>query len=282
VLTGASCYAVDTVTLGVPEFREDLNVLNSQDPAAMYVFKAVAGRLISPGGKSGPIKLGIIDSLKVGNDMLQWSMRIGTNRFPSGAAILGPDVLFSLARCLRNGKLPHIKGASSERKLNATGVTEEWVILHAQPDFDSKTLAQYVPSELANCPILNKFTSELFGEALGWGTNLVSAGEYYISDFRAGREFILDRSPTVANSRVQPAIPRITIRAFRESGAALEALRVGTIDSFLTKDIEVLAKVEKDETLLLKQCSSYTQVFRKGLSLECPESFTASETKYLS
>ncbi|MBN8551252.1 MAG: hypothetical protein J0M12_18210, partial [Deltaproteobacteria bacterium] len=156
------------------------------------------------------------------------------------------------------------------------GRSLQWVRLHLE------TASSAPLTEISRCPILARRASQIFGRDLGEGTNVVSAGEYAFLDLKAGREISLRRLRSGASHTITAGAEVLSLRSFKDSSAALAALRAGTIDAFLTQDQPVIERAKKDETLLAQQCPIYTVILRKGLKIACPDQIIASEIRYLS
>lgn len=275
----AQAQAADSITLGFPEFDKGLNVLVSSHPAAAFIRRAVLARLAeSP--TEGALRLTLSDSISSSADRRRWSFRISPlARFSDSRPVAGTDVEYSLMRCVDSGILHGVDKIESEAVVNI-GRTSQWVHVEFGSPVDVRTAGFAL--ELSRCPILERHSSTLFGKDLGEGTNLISAGEYAFADFKAGREIILKRQKQGLSQAAAVGADTISIRSFKDSSAALAALRAGTIDAFLSEEAPVIERAKKDETLLALQCPIYTVILRKGLKLPCPDTVIASEIRYLS
>lgn len=279
-----SASADQGLAIGVPEFENQIDWLVSKQPVAAYVRKGILRTLVSRSNDSKHVRLDIASSLNVSADYKTWTLRLGQHRYTSGENILGSDVIFSLELCSKHLQQATLKSSKLESKISAIGVVEEWITL----DFENAKsnasnlaeLAEQSALFLAECPILSQKASSRFSNQLGIGTNIVSGGFYFIADYKSGREIVLARSSFALSSKLNKAPPRISLRAFKDSVTALEALRVGTIDAFITKDKLVLDKVAKDETLLSQPCADYSKVYRRGLEIGCPDSFNPLDSGY--
>lgn len=278
ILFCALSVRADTLSLGFPEFDKSMNVLSSDHPAAAVVRRAVLARLTTTPRGDG-VRLLLSDSMSISADRKRWSFRISPlARFSDGKAVLGSDAEFSLRRCMQAGMFRGIEDVSAEVAV-MSGRTSQWV--HVQLIEPSKNGAE-LSAQLSTCPILERRSSKIFGKDLGIGTNVVSAGEYAFADYKAGREIALRRLRPNQSHAGTAGADVITLRSFKDSGAALAALRAGTIDAFLSEDQPVIERAKKDETLLALQCPIYTVILRKGLHISCPEEIIASEIRYLS
>lgn len=269
--------ALDTVSLGVPEFPERLNLLDASSPLGAYVKAATTTPLIKGGA---PLRLEIADNVSVSADSKEWSFHISSlARFSDGRAPTPQDVEYSIRRCVEAGALVGVKDVRLEVGTDRRRSKEQWVRVALTSDSQAGSF----PQRLAQCPVLDRSSSVLFGSQLGYGSNFIAVGDYQLADFKLGREYTLQRSPLEFSSqsrRLRNAPQSIVFRSFKEDESALTALRVGTIDAFLAKDENVIRKAVLDETLSTFRCSQYTQVVRKGLRISCPEAFVAAEIQY--
>ncbi|MBN8550540.1 MAG: hypothetical protein J0M12_14590 [Deltaproteobacteria bacterium] len=271
----SSAWAGDGITVGFPEFDKSMNVLASSHPAAQFLRRAVTGRL-ADAPQGGSFRLLLSDSMTSSSDRLVWSFRISPlATFSDGVPVLASDVEYSLDRCSKLGALNGVRSIDSEVESSA-GRSVQWVRIHL--DAPSGTLLD----EVSRCPVLARRASLIFGKDLGEGTNVVSAGEYAFSDLKMGREIALRRLRSGASQAVAAGPDVLNLRSFKDSSAALAALRAGTIDAFLSQDQAVIERAKKDETLLAQQCPIYTVILRKGLKIACPDQIIASEIRYLS
>lgn len=282
VLLGMSQHAraAEVLTLGVPEFGENINFLSDKSLAAVYVRRAGMGRLIEAKPGNSPFELVLADRFTASSDYHQWKFRLpAIARFSNGLPVQVDDVIESLERCQRSGILERGLKLETEERSAASKVLDggSWLSLTISPAVDPRV----VQNQLADCPILERGAAHLFGPELGEGTNFVSTGEYRLLDFKAGRELTLVRTSQIQGKQRRQSADTIVVRGFKEPESALTALRVGTIDAFITGDVTVLKRVHGDETLASFPCGEFTQVHRKGLSISCPEHFVASSVQYV-
>jgi ABC-type transport system substrate-binding protein len=272
--------AVDVVTLGVPEFGENINFLTDKSLAATYLRRAGMGRLIEVKPGNTTFELTLADKFNASSDYRSWKFRVpATARFSNGLPVQNLDVIHSLERCQASGGLASGIQIKTEEGSAASQVLDggRWISLTIQPAVDPRL----VQDQLGNCPILERGSSRLFGPELGEGSNFISTGEYRLLDFKAGRELTLVRTSQIHGKQRRQSASTIVVRGFKDSESALTALRVGTIDAFVTGDVTVLKRVHGDETLASFSCGELTQVHRKGLSISCPELFVASSVQYV-
>ncbi|MBX7143195.1 MAG: hypothetical protein K1X79_01970 [Oligoflexia bacterium] len=278
VFWAAPAIALDSVTLGVPEFPERLSILESRSAIAEYVRAATTSALVQAGQ---PVKFELADGMSVSSDYKEWAFHIAPSaKFYNGRTVLPADVEFSLRRCQQNGLLGEVSSTRSESRKSRSLGSEQWVVVSLGSNADPHIF----PDRLAKCPIVERASSSLFGAQLGFGSNYVAVGDYSIVDFRVGHEYTLQRSPldsSLRSKRLRSAPLNLVFRGFRDEESALTALRVGTIDAFLSVQEGIISKAEKDETLSIRKCSQYTQVLRRGLSINCPEQFIAADVQYV-
>jgi ABC-type transport system substrate-binding protein len=268
------------ITIGVPEFEENINFLKDKSLAAQYVRRASMGRLIEFAPEGGRLELLLADRFSSTGDHRTWSFRISRlAQFANGQQITFSDVQTSLRRCQESGKLETalvVKAADGAKRPGAyaDGIWFEVVI-------PEPLVIDSVQRHLSECPILEEASSALFGNLLGEGTNFVSAGEYRLVDFKAGRELTLMRTSLVQGKSKWQAPQSLVFRGFKDADSALTALRVGTIDAFLIPGPAALDRIKSDETLESVACGEQVQIQRKGLALSCPAQFVGSLTQYI-
>lgn len=274
-------FAADGVTIGVPEFPTDMNMLTSSHPAARFIRRALTAPLIEVKSASKSFQLVVADSVSVTTDQGIWGFRLGAVRASSGRALTAADLSYSIGRCKATGLLSDVDSFATTQRKGAFGRDEQWLELRLKRGIDPAQIARDFPKEVAECPIVTAEESKLFGAELGRGANVVAPGDFVISDFKAGREISLVRSHNpISTPPSAGALGRLVVRAFHDGSQALAALRDGSIDAFVSKEAEVQAKASKDETLLSRQCPEYNLILRRGLQLDCPEAVVASEIRY--
>jgi ABC-type transport system substrate-binding protein len=257
-----------TLSIGFPEFPQQVDLLESEHPLAVFVRAASLGALVrqspAPTGSSLPVGLELSDSLSIQADGGVWSFRVSKRAFfSSGGRIQARDAVFSLKRCIAKHQLAGIVEVTARSVKNGLGNEEGWVDLKLEaPQLKPN---QKFPANLASCPILEEQSAKLFGLDLGKGSNLVSSGAYVIRGFSAGREYTLAR----LNQLVRESPEVFVLRGFSEPEHGLSALRSGTLDAFFTTAPGVLDKARQDETLLISECAAYSVILRKGLVLPC-------------
>ena len=133
-------------------------------------------------------------------------------------------------------------------------------------------------NELAACPILETESSRVFGSALGFGSNLVSAGPYRITHYQAQQEFRL--APLEQDSADALSVSGIIIKRYGRSAEALSSLRVGGLDALFSPDSDSLAKALSDETLRVGKCGAFDVIMRQGLELKCEPAIDLRDFRY--
>lgn len=280
VLLLRPAFAADVITIGVPEFQENINFLKDKGLAAQYVRRASMGRLIEFAPEGGRLELLLADRFSSTGDHRTWSFRISRlAQFANGQQMTFSDVQSSLMRCQESGKLESEVHVKSSEKAKKPGAYEDgiWFEVH----IPEPLVIDSVQRHLSECPILEESSSGLFGSLLGEGTNFVSAGEYRLIDFKAGRELTLMRTSLVQGKSKRQAPQSLVFRGFKDADSALTALRVGTIDAFLIPGSAAQEKIKSDETLMSVACGEHVQIQRKGLALSCPAQFVGSLTQYI-
>ncbi len=279
----------DTLTLGFREFPNDLDLLRSHELVAQVARAGIVQTLVNRNDGPLPYRLGLADSMSVGADRKMWSFRIRSGaKFHDGHLVGADDVVFSLNRCAASGELSSVARIEARRVDRAQGGAENWVDVGV--DETRQTLsdqaasgeqpprkAGFSPVALSNCPVIERSSSELFGSVLGTGSNLVSLGAYFISDFSSGREITLNKYNQVS----QEGASQIVLRGFKDSLHGLTALRSGTVDALFEPSQEVIEKAQKDQTLELVDCLSGKLVLRRGFEFNCKAGVNLSKLRYI-
>jgi ABC-type transport system substrate-binding protein len=148
-------YAEETLSIGVEQFSDKLDLLDDMHPAAVLLRAGIGEGLVSLRRRSdgaptkGQFELAIADSVNINADFSRWSFRIRPGaRFQSGRPISSEDVAFSLQRCESAGALAGVKKSVSRRSKTPYDAVDEWVDLEVAPDLRG-TLAR----DLARCSI---------------------------------------------------------------------------------------------------------------------------------
>jgi ABC-type transport system substrate-binding protein len=272
--------AQETVTVGVADFGEGLDVLGSPHPAALVVREAVGDTLLSLRRRSdgAPTKnqfeLALADSVQVSPDFTRWSLRVRRGaRFHSGRPISAEDVLFSLEQCTKNGGLRGVKKSVSRRDKTPYDALQEWVDLEVEAD-----TRQALPRELARCPIWERQSALVFGRDFGQGVNFVGSGPFRVMEYRPGKQYTLAR---VGRSQhlEKTGASTVVVRGFHEPPRGLTALREGTLGVLFTSDPTVLGKSAKDETLVIFDCGGFKAVRRRELLISCEPSLDVARLR---
>jgi ABC-type transport system substrate-binding protein len=278
---GGWAVASDEVTIGVPKFGEDLNVIRSGEVAARILRGSLTTGLIRTVGKKekgAGIGFGLADSLVVNDSGQEWGFRLRTGvSFRNGRPVLPSDVIWSLNRCIEGGGLPSISGARLGIAVEV-GVQRDWIYL----SFRSPRLileGSEAANEVSNCPVLEADSGTIFGPAFGQGGNFVSFGEFALSTLRLGKEYEIVR--VGSKDPFKHGASKVILRGIAEPDLGLTALRVGTVDAFFVEDSKVLELAQKDETLRVVDCSTYSVIVRVGFKLDCSPSLRMLEVGYV-
>ncbi len=269
-----------SVTLGVPDLPPTLNILTSDHPGAELLRRGVVGTLREASSASG-IGLRVADRIEISPDGKIWRLRISPlARFTNGAVVTAGDVRYSLSRCSGAGMLPGVRSLLVEPASDTGTDGTSWLRLETEGN-GSRPLGDRLLPALGRCPIVERSSSEVFGADLGNGSNLVSCGEYGLSELKAGRELSMRRLPTVRARAQAGGADLVTVRGFAEADGGLAALRAGTIDALVTAEGDIISRAKKDETLFALQCPIYTIVHRKGLQIDCLDRVIVSKIRYV-
>ena len=217
--------------------------------------------------------------MKVSADYRTWSFRLRSDAvFHNRRPLRGQDVVFSLQRCagLAEWKAPIEDVVVREESQQAQG-NIEWVDVRL-PAGSTAELRGF-PAALAACPILEKHSSQLFEKDLGAGTNLIAAGDYAVSSFKAGGEIELARFRA---RHTGEGGDTIILRSFESTVRALSALRGGTLDAlFLGKGLDIPPPAD-DPTIVPARCLGFDILIRRGLEFPCQGSIDISAVRYKS
>jgi len=265
------------MAVGFAESSPDGAIVDSAEPIAVFIRAAVGLGLLSlrratdgrvpPGG----FELALADALKVSPDYSEWSLRVRRGaKFHSGRPISASDVVFSLDRCRSRGGLQVVKKTTFRRVKTPYDAVEEWVdvTVDMPPEGPREGSSTAIVAALAGCPVWERGSAEVFGDAFGIGANFVGAGVYRIGAFKAGRQYTLER--VARAERIETAgAGEVTVRTFADPSRGLTALREGTIRALFTGDRAVMDKVAADETLVAYTCAGFSAARRRSVALEC-------------
>jgi len=169
--------------------------------------------------------------------------------FSSGSEVREADLNFSLWRCF--GDKQKSAKVRTYREL-----------------FEGKTEAA-IYRMLSICPLLESESSQVFSTDLGFGTNAVGIGAFYVSQYRPQKEITL----LPRGSSKPKAIDKLIFKGFSEGEAALSGLRIGELDLAIGLDSSLDERILADETLAFAQCplnlSTYRVVKRKSSAVDC-------------
>ena len=269
----------DELRFGFPVFPSNLDILNSDHPAAQFLRTALTAGLTrrEPLSSGRSYMLRFADDLRVSADYSMWSFHlIKKASFSNGRQILAEDVKYSVERCKRSGMFGTLIKAVPRSVKRFYDEPAEWVDFYFPPGVMEASPPDAFPLELAECPLLDSRLGEVFGQEFGLGVNLVSAGEYVFSGFKPARSFELVRS----KRRDLAGPDTLELRAFLSMRQALTALRSGTVDGFFTQDGEILGLAAEDETLRVNSCLDWQLVSRSGLKVECSPALDLRQLRY--
>lgn len=273
LIYSSRCNAADfkaaDFAVGAPEFNPNESILDSKDLMPVFIRKAVAsslmrGPLVEVGASDPQQYSQVSDAFHVSPDYALWSFRIkSTALFSDRSRVQAGDVIFSLSRCAERGAIPSLLTIQDREERGDIA----WVELNfGKQEADA---AKQLLASLANCPIIQRNSSILFGKDLGVGSNVVSGGAYVISAVVPGRKYILSRGRKSTTDRA--GLERIEVRGFANPEQGLAALRVGTIRAFAVRDDAVIRRASNDETLEERQCGGYVLLKRRGVVIDCYE-----------
>ncbi|MFM1848100.1 MAG: hypothetical protein RL417_1574 [Pseudomonadota bacterium] len=272
--------AEESVELGVEDFGPGLDVLGDTHPAATILRAGMGEGLLSLRRRSdgrptkGQFELALADSVNVDSDFSRWSFRVRRGaRFHSGRPISAEDVIFSLDRCVSQGKLTGVKKSVSRRDKTPYDALEEWVEIEIESENRGA-----LPKQLADCPIWERDSAHIFGAEFGRGANLVGAGPLRLVGYKPGKQYVLQRTGRSEQAGSGGASV-VIVRGFSEPARGLTALREGTLGAFFTSEPGVLAKAAGDETLVIFRCAGYDAVRRRDLTISCDPSLDVARLR---
>ena len=260
--------------IGFPAFDEHASIISSNELLPSFVRRAVTAPLATASPENNNFESSSLsDMMTVSPDYSVWSYRLRVGaRFGNGSPVTSEDILYSIKKCVKQGTLPALSGIESR---SAEEDMEHWIDLRvAQSSVEE---ARIFPKKMEACPILERKTSLVFGQLLGNGSNLVSAGPYIISTFIPGRKYILDRMRR--DPRDRSGAEEFELRSFESPEQGLAALRVGTIVAFATSDEATISRGKGDETLAVEECDGYSVVLRRGAQMSCIENLSAVDIR---
>ncbi|MEZ4753492.1 MAG: ABC transporter substrate-binding protein [Bdellovibrionota bacterium] len=270
-------YAADKISIGVPEFDKEINLLKSPSIAAQISRSGLVAGLTKLKNEGHiPYSLDIADNMTVSSDFSSISFRIaGGRNFNNNTPIEPIDVLYSINRCMLDNIIEGVSNSRIEKKDDKL-LSGSWVTLNFMKP--SPEVSATIPVALASCPIIDSQSSYLFGEKLGSSTMLVSSGDFAISLFKPGRSIELAR---VATQSVSKGPSSIEIRGFSDSNRALTALRLGTVDVVFVENEDTLLRASQDETVLISSCLGSKIILRKGLRFKCSPTLNFESIEYV-
>ena len=180
----------ESVSIGVPDFPKDLEYLDSRHPLALIARSAVLAPMIevSPAGTTS-LRLRLAAQMVTSADHRTLSLLVQREaHFQNGRSVSAEDIAYALGRCREKGRLPGVVEISvrtppSTARASLLTPVQSWVDLRGMADAAQvKTLL----AALAQCPIFEKKSAQLFGVDFGHGTNLVGSGPFRLREYRSG------------------------------------------------------------------------------------------------
>ncbi len=255
--TLAATANAQTAVMGVAaqDQKEELNILSSTSASAYLLRGALCSGLV---GKNslGQVSLRLARSVRFLDSALEFELS-EQQRFPNGVLLASDDLIWSLERCKNKEIVSPID--SAEIKYSAG---RQFLYLKAKAGYT----AQELFTALSKCPILQRESSFLFAKDLGIGTNLVCAGAYQITDYRAANFYQLRR---VLDRLDDPRSPRIELRFVLDHEQGLSLVRSGQMSLFFSEHEAVLERARQDATLKLGSCWGHSWLARRDFSFDC-------------
>ncbi len=253
------CAFSEVIVFGGEDFSGNSNYFTTDHPFSKVILDSTTHPLIRSKAGHSDISMLIADKINLSSE--SWELKIKEDlKFSNKNPIAVMDVIWSLSRCKNSGLFQN----TSEFKPQDSSVVLKF---KQKPDYE-KTM-----SEISVCPVLEQKSSEIFAYDFGVGTNLVSSGNYFISNFKEGKSINLRLSKQSQNVR-RP--DEVELRLFQNAEEGLTALRTGALVIFFSEDLSVLEKAESDQTLKTGQCEEFRYASRKDFLYNCNDSFDIS------
>lgn len=260
------------ISVAFDQFPNPLQLL-SDDPASRVLRSLVAQPLFR-GGEDGKIVHILTDGLSRDSRNGTLSVRLRKKiHFSNGRSIEVVDILDSFKRCREKAHDANIGTFTSRMTLFSDDVIDTWLDFHIENDEASKLTVTFIE----NCPILDSGNGVIFGEEFGVGSNIIAAGEFYISNFKSGMNYTLSRSSVFPERKGAPEIEVVHATEPRKS---LSLLRSGSIDALITDDKGSIDSALEDSTLQIEPCYGKTLIKRRTLRFFCPQSYELKDVGY--
>ena len=262
------------LVLGVPRISNTFNILDISDPASNLARNLATAALTRRSLEPNSVKfhLSLCSSLSVSADGSSVFLKVRDDaRFVNANAVSLRDIEYSLTRCQKEGTLVGLLGVG--RPEDEVRFFGNWVEIRTAVNASNQLL-----QALSECPILEEASSRVFGDELGHGTNLVSAGGYHLLTFNSEKRVVFERVRFSSEEKQGPGT--VELVAFSDPARALSALRGGELDAMVTSDAQVIEKADADATLRLESCGQETLVARRRLKFSCDSGFSFFDTAY--
>lgn len=265
-----------SIAIGGPYISPESTLLESKNPLCRLVSESLCKPLVfHKSNAPGPDithQFALIDSLKSESRGSLWKLRLDSKAiFSNGSLISANDVLWSLAKCQDSGGLTEIESITWEKKRPLSNY-QRWIVLTGKKQLSLEDLT----NSLSRCPIFHKKSSEIFGQDLGIGTNLLCSGDFKISNYRAGKVYTLQRHNT---EEIEQNFNEVEIRGIKDGEEGLSLVRSGTLALAFVADQDIIKKTQSDDTLKSGQCQGYDWISRKNINFDCANSFNLTRIK---
>jgi hypothetical protein len=258
VLNSSISFAED-LSIGFYQVPQDFNILETNHPLAKILKAGLCKNSISIDNTNNDFSYELNLFSKINFQDLFWEFSIPNDlRFADGYKVTTTDFIWSLNRCQKLNQISNVKSISKDFN------DQFKFLIHFNSEPDSKSTI----TEIASCPILRKETAEIFGEDLGFGSNLVCLGDYKLSVFKKNIEYQLSKivkSEKSANS--------VLLKEVINDEEGLRLLRSGKLLLYFNQNEEILEKVNADTTLKSGECLGFKWVARHDLNFSCEASF---------
>lgn len=256
-------------TFGFQVFTERPSLIAGTSPLEIVLRNLTTRSLVRrrESGAGASFQLDLAASIQIDDSTGIVSVTLDKNaEFEPGHRVQANDVFDSLRKC---AEFAVLKVASAVGTASDQGIFADTIQLQLQ---QSLVGIDTVPTEvlfhqLSKCPVFDSASLQIFGDDLGYGTNIVSAGSFLPSDFRPGRMLRL-RSKSGGERKLVNS--DLVLKEYENEQSTLSALRIGNIQAYFARDVlSIEAAVKDDPTLSFQQCQDFVIVSRKSLGIDC-------------
>ncbi len=272
--------AAEEITIGVPPFSRDINLISDTHPLTFIVRSALGRTLVAPQQYSEhEVRLDLADLIKISPEGRFLRLRIINGvSFQDGTDIRAKDVTNSLQQCKSLSNSTQIDYIKADSLRNPLDRYEEWVEIGLKQRLSEDSFHGLL-GQLRECPVYSSQMAHLFAEDFGKGSNIVGSGPYQVAGYKLGSSYSLALVKWQSSNSNAPA--KVNVRSFSDAEHGLTALRMGTIDLLFAEDAAILEKGDRDETIEMKHCGGYSLLKRRSLSFACSSVLQLTNLRYI-